>query len=160
MLRAGLSLRDAVDSYFDKWTERECAGDKLSVEDWAILEKVKGFLEKLKMTTKALESSYATLDNVLLAMDFVLAQFEEGKELHMSDPIMAPMYNSSWAKLDKYYCLTDESPAYVAAIVLHSSHKWLYVHDNWKKDWVDSAKAMVESLWDDYRPVVQPLPLS
>ncbi|KAM4064711.1 transposase-like protein [Hirsutella rhossiliensis] len=86
------------------------------------------------MTTKALESSFATLDNVLLAMDFVLAQFEAGKEAHIDDPIMAPMYNSGWAKMDKYYCLTDESPAYVAAIVLHPSHKWHYIHENWKKE--------------------------
>ncbi|KAM5359924.1 hypothetical protein BFJ63_vAg17946 [Fusarium oxysporum f. sp. narcissi] len=74
-------------------------------------------LGKLRMTTKALESSFATLDNVLLAMDFVLAQFEAGKEAAIDDPVMAPMYNSGWAKLDKYYRLTVESPAYVAAIV-------------------------------------------
>jgi hypothetical protein len=46
------------------------------------------------MTTKALESSFATLDNVLLAMDFVLAQFEADKEAATNDPVMAPMYNS------------------------------------------------------------------
>jgi hypothetical protein len=94
MLRAALNLRDAVDGYFNKWVEADCAGDELSSEDWIILEKIKSFLEKLKMTTKALESSFSTLDNVLLAMDFVLAQFEAGKEAHVDDPIMAPMYNS------------------------------------------------------------------
>ncbi|ODA77173.1 hypothetical protein RJ55_06800 [Drechmeria coniospora] len=110
-------------------------------------------LEKLKMTTKALESSFATLDNVLLAMDFMLAQFEAGKEAHVDDPIMAPMYNSGWAKLDKYYRLTDESPAYVAAIVLHPSHKWHYIHENWNKEWVDSSRKLIETLWDEYKPV-------
>jgi hypothetical protein len=34
-------------------------------------------------------------------MDFVLAQFEEGKEAHVDDLIMAPMYNSGWANI--YY---------------------------------------------------------
>ncbi|OWT42315.1 transposase-like protein [Pochonia chlamydosporia 170] len=124
MLRAALNLREAIDGYFNKWVEADCAGDRLSAEDWTILEKIESFLEKLKLTTKALESSFATLDHVLLAMDFVLAQFEAGKEAYTDDPIMAPMYNSGWAKLDKYYRLTDESPAYVAAIVLHPSHKW------------------------------------
>ncbi|KAM4057428.1 transposase-like protein [Hirsutella rhossiliensis] len=131
---------------FNKWVEGDCAGDELSPEEWVILEKIKSFLEKLKMTTKALESSFATLDNVLLAMDFVLAQFEAGKEAHIDDPIMAPMYNSGWAKMDKYYCLTDESPAYVAAIVLHPSHKWHYIHENWKKEWADSSKKLMETL--------------
>lgn len=38
--------------------EVDCAGDELSPEDWNILEKIKSFLEKLKMTAKALESSF------------------------------------------------------------------------------------------------------
>ncbi|KAF6518360.1 hypothetical protein HZS61_002438 [Fusarium oxysporum f. sp. conglutinans] len=159
MLRVALNLRDAIDGYFNKWMELDCAGDELSSEDWIILEKIKSFLEKLKMTTKALESSFATLDNVLLAMDFVLAQFEAGKEAYIDDPIMAPMYNSGWAKLDKYYRLTDESPAYVAAIVLHPSHKWHYIQENWKKEWAESSKKLMETLWNDYKPVESPLPL-
>ncbi len=134
MLRTALNLREAVDGYFNKWKEAEYAGDKLSIDDWAVLEKIKAFLEKLKMTTKALKSSFITLDHVLLAMDFILAQFEAGKAASRDDPMMSPMYNSGWAKLDKYYCLTDESPAYVAAIVLHPSHKWHYVQENWRKD--------------------------
>ncbi|KJZ69049.1 hypothetical protein HIM_11560 [Hirsutella minnesotensis 3608] len=160
MSGAALHLRGAVEGYFNKWVGADCAGDELSPEDWIVLEKIKSFLEKLKMTTKALESSFATLDNVLLAMDFVLAQFEAGKEAHIDDPIMAPMYNSGWAKMDKYYCLTDESPAYVAAIVLHPSHKWHYIHENWKKEWADSSKKLMETLWDDYKPVGPPSSLS
>ncbi|KAJ6785139.1 hypothetical protein PWT90_08159 [Aphanocladium album] len=66
MLRAGLHLRDAIENYFKKWGEANCAGDELSTEDWATAEKIMSFLEKLKMTTKALESSFATLDNVLM----------------------------------------------------------------------------------------------
>jgi len=158
MLQAALGLRHAIDGYFDKWVEADCVGDELSSEDWVILEKIKSFLEKLKMATKALESSFATLDNVLLAMDFILAQFEAGKEAHKDDLMMAPMYNSGWAKLDKYYRLTDESPAYVAAIVLHPSHKWHYIQENWKKEWVVSSKKLMEALWDEYRPVEPPLP--
>lgn len=160
MLRAALNLRDSIDGYFNKLMKADCTGDELSSEDWTILEKIKSFLEKLKMTPKALESSFATLDNVLLAMDFVLAQFEAGKEAYIDDLIMAPMYNSGWAKLDKYYRLTDESPAYVAAIVLHPSHKWHYIHEDWKKEWVDSSKKLIETLWDGYKPVEARLPLS
>ncbi|TVY62384.1 putative AC transposase [Fusarium oxysporum f. sp. cubense] len=129
------------------------------LEDWIILEKIKSFLEKLKMTTKALESSFATLDNVLLAMDFVLAQLEAGREAAIDDSVMAPMYNSGWAKLDKYYRLTEESPAYVTAIVLHPSHKWHYIQENWRKEWAESSKKLIETLWNEYKPVESPLPL-
>jgi len=158
MLQAALDLRGAIEGYFNKWVEADCIGDELTSEEWNILEKIKAFLEKLKMATKALESSFATLDNVLLAMDFILAQFEAGKEAHKDDLIMAPMYNSGWGKLDKYYRLTDESPAYVAAIVLHPSHKWHYVQENWKKEWVESSKKLMETLWDEYKPVEPPVP--
>ena len=53
--------------------EVDCARDKLSLKDWTILEKIKSFLKKLKMIIKALELSFATFGNVLLAMDFILA---------------------------------------------------------------------------------------
>jgi hypothetical protein len=122
-------------------------------------QKIKSFLEKLKMTTKALESSFATLDNVPLAMDFVLAQFEAGKEATIDDPVMALMYNSGWAKLDKYYRLAEESPAYVTAVVLHPSHKWHYIQENWEKEWVEPSKKLIETLWNEYKPVESPLPL-
>ena len=153
MLRAALNLREAIDGYFNKWMEADCAGDELSAEDWVVLEKIKTFLEKLKMTTKALESSFVTLGHVLLAMDFMLAQFEAGKAENSEDPMMGPMYNSGWAKLDKYYRLTDESPAYVAAIVLHPSHKWHYIEETWRRDWIHPAKKSVQTLWEEYRPV-------
>jgi hypothetical protein len=38
--------------------------------------------------------------------------------------------NNCWAKLDKYYKLMDDSPAYGAALVLHPGHKWKFLSDN------------------------------
>ena len=156
MLEVALCLRNAVDGYFSKWRDEECAKDELTARDWMVLEQIKSFLGKLKMTTKALESPFATLEDVLLAMDFVLTQFEAGKEEHADDPIMAPMYNSGWAKLEKYYRLTDESPAYVAAIVLHPSHKWHYIHENWREEWIESSRQLVATLWEEYKPIEPP----
>lgn len=89
MLRTALNLREAIDGYFNKWKEADCAGDELCADDWAVLERIKAFLEKLKMTTKALESSFVTLDHVLLAMDFMLGQFEAGKAANRDDPMMS-----------------------------------------------------------------------
>lgn len=109
--------------------EADCAGDRLS-EDWTILKKIKSFLEKLKKTTKALESSFTTLNNVLLAIEFILAQIKTGKEMHINDLMMALMYGSGWAKLEKYYCLTSKSPAYIATIMLYPLYKWHYIYEN------------------------------
>jgi hypothetical protein len=43
------------------------------------------------------------------------------------------LYNSlqlGWEKLDKYYRLTDDSSAYVAAIALHPRFKWRWIRRN------------------------------
>jgi hypothetical protein len=50
--------------------------DELSEEDWATLRNIYELLDQLAQTTLALESSVSTLDNVLLAMDFILELFE------------------------------------------------------------------------------------
>ncbi|KAH7073097.1 transposase-like protein [Paraphoma chrysanthemicola] len=120
LLQAALDLRHAFDGYIDKWVEADCVGEELSLEDWVILEKIKLILEKLSLATKTLQLLFAILDK----------KNEAGKD----DTMMALMYNSGWAKLDKYYCLTDESLSYVAAIVLHPSHIWHYIQENWKKE--------------------------
>jgi hypothetical protein len=40
----------------------------------------------------------------------------------------------------KYYRLTDESPAYTAAIVLHPGYKWQYIQDTWEPEWLPKAE--------------------
>jgi hypothetical protein len=42
--------------------------------------------------------------------------------------------------MNKYYELSDKTPAYVAAIVLHPGRKWKYIKKNWKVEWVSLAK--------------------
>jgi hypothetical protein len=53
---------------------------------------------------------------------------------------MAPLYQNGWEKMDKYYRLTDESPAYTAAIVLHPGYKWQYIQDTWEPEWLPKAE--------------------
>jgi hypothetical protein len=49
--------------------------------------------------------------------------FEYARDKYKSDPYMSPCCNAGWAKMDKYYSLTDNSPAYVAALVLSLQYK-------------------------------------
>jgi len=158
MLKVALLLQEAIEEYFDTWLEEEYSADRLTLEEWKTLEKVKTFLEKLKEATKALESRHSTLNDVLPCMDFILGKFEDGKAMHKSDAIMAPMFNSGWSKLDKYYQLTDESPAYIAALVLHPGMKWQYIQKKWKRSWHANAKRLVAELWEQYKPVDTPIP--
>jgi hypothetical protein len=68
--------------------------------------------------TVATEGRTATIDRVLPTIDFLLEQFESAKETYANDPFIGPCCNSGWAKLDKYYSLTERSPVYITALVL------------------------------------------
>jgi hypothetical protein len=55
----------------------------------------------------ATEGRQATLERVLLSMEFLLDQLENGKKQYKQDPILSPFFNSAWKVMDKYYGLTE-----------------------------------------------------
>lgn len=73
------------------------------------------------------------------------------------------MVNSGWAKLDKYYTKTEETPVYIAAVVLDPTQKWAYFEEHWDihPDWQADWRVKVEAFWTQfYRPVdVVPTPV-
>ena len=71
----------------------------------------------------ATQSSSATIENCLPAMDYLLGLFEEAKVRYRDDPFMASRVNFSMVEADKYYAKTNNSAAYVAALVLDSCMK-------------------------------------
>lgn len=147
-------IYEALNAYVQRHKSEGVGEDELSEDNWMILRIIHDVLDQVAQTTLALESSVSTLDNVLPAMDFILEQFEHHKELHKHDKTMASMFNSGWSKLEKYYNMTDESPAYVAAIVLDPNSKWTYIENNWRKTRQNKSKKMMEKLWKEYKPVV------
>jgi hAT family C-terminal dimerisation region len=100
----------------------------------------------------ATQSSSATLENYLPAMDYLLGVFEQAKVQYKDDPFMASRVNSAWSKLDKYYTKTNNSAAYIAALVLDPCLKWEYITSAWQPEWIPDAKALVTKLWKKYRP--------
>ena len=142
---------EAIRKYVQRHITEDLAKDELTDADWSVLRDIHEFLDRLLQTTLALESHNSTLDKVLPAMDFVLEQFEVFKEKHKYHPMLGPMFDSGWAKMDKYYTLTDESPAYLAAIILNPNFKWQYIQSNWKLDWLPRARTMMEEFWQSYK---------
>lgn len=64
---------------------------------------------------------------------------------------------ASWEKFDKYYSMTDNSPLYAAALVLHPNCRTKYIESNWRPKWQKSALAKVRKLWiTHYRNRVPP----
>jgi hypothetical protein len=84
-------------------------------------------------------------------MDFLLETLETGKtEAEVTDDtFLALCCNAGWAKLNKYYTLTERSAAFIAAIVMCPQFKWQYVSDmQWPEDWIETARIAVQKMWE------------
>jgi hypothetical protein len=60
----------------------------------------------------------------------------------------------SWLVFDKYYTLTDQTPIYAAALLLHPNLRIRYIQRTWKKQWQQDALKSVRRLWELYRDKV------
>ncbi len=158
MLATALNLQDAIDKFCKRFTEKEMEQDILNANDWLVIRDIKFFLEKIKESTKAMESPDSGLELTLPNMEYILNLFETNKTLNANHPVMGPMLNSGWLKFEKYYKLTDESPAYAAAVLLNPRFKWHWLEKHWQANWLKKAKAGVKKLWEDeYKPADIPL---
>jgi hypothetical protein len=122
-------LRLAVDLYCHQ-AGREMQADSLSSEDWVVLTNIHHFLRLFHQVTLETEGHAATRERVLSTIEFLLEQLEISKLQYSSDAYIRPCINSAWAKLDKYYSLTERSSAYIATMVLISFQKWTWIEDN------------------------------
>lgn len=151
-------IKPAIDLYCFQVGE-ELGADLLSRTDWNNLRDICAFLEDFHEVTKATEGQAATLERLLPSMDYLLKKLEAGKIEYAADSFMIQGTNSSWAKLDKYYGLTERSPVYTTAMVLIPSQKWTYFEDNWPANWVVEAKKHVREFWEgQYRSTEVVLP--
>jgi hypothetical protein len=89
-----------------------------------------------------------SISDVLPTMDYLLHHIEAAKKA-TTLPHLATMMETAWAKLADYYELTEDSPVYSAATVLHPSLKWAYMEKTWedRNEWIEKAKARVGELW-------------
>jgi len=71
-------------------------------------------------------------------------------EHHLSTNIRA-----GWQKLENYYSKLDDSPVYVAAIVLRPHMKWRWLEKSWlaHPEWIDPAKIKFTKLTQRYQHV-------
>jgi hypothetical protein len=145
MISTATKLKTAINLFCHQYQENN--DDLLSEKDWQDLQKLQDFLLFFYDATLATEGYNATIDRVLPTMDFLLEQFEAAKCTYADDPFMSPCCNSGWAKLDKYYSLTERSPVYIAALVLSPQWKWDYIDNNWPKEWRAACRTQMLDFW-------------
>ena len=54
-----------------------------------------------------------------------------------------------WFIIDKYYSKSDETPVYVAALLLDPRKRDAYLKQNWRRDWYESAIEAGNSVWEE-----------
>ena len=91
-------------------------------------------------------------------MDFLIHHLEDWKERQKDKPMMMSRLLTCWYKLDEYYTLTDQSPIYAAAVLLHPVLRKAYLDDNWKgkTKWIKAAVDAARLLWQrEYKTTQQ-----
>lgn len=164
MIERALQVRNAVDLF--TLHDQQANGpaglvdDRLTADDWQQLEEFRAFLQPFKDMTERLEGnahngSHGALWEVLPSMDFMLGLLESHaiRLAQVPESYFKTGVDLGWAKLRKYYTLTDLSPVYRAAILLHPIHKWEYFEEKWAKHprWIKDAKSVIRELWQVYK---------
>ena len=165
----GISPRESKS--FEKPTTEEATleRDRLTEDDWQVLQDVHKVLKPFKKITNRMEG-YAgrgekgALHEVLGSVDYVLTHMERKKseydQANLSEESCTPTSkalatstNNSWVKLNQCYSLLDQSPAYYASIVTNPRLKWRTFDKIWasRKEWLIIAKDSVAALWNDYK---------
>jgi len=136
--------------------------DTLSEEDWAILAQYAKLLEPCWEATMDLQGrpgdgKTCGLFNVMPDLECIVEHLTEAYNSYKDAP--AATTEGQWHfrnqiklaldKAEEYYAKLDDSPAYLAATVLHPSYTWRFIEQRWarKKSWVSSGKKSVKSLY-------------
>lgn len=149
LLDAALNLQEHVEWYQRKHYE-DLRDDYLTPNEWAILGETRTFLQPFWKITQLTEGRYATLDRTLFTMDVLHKHYTQAFQKHYDNHSLRSCIAASWVVFDKYYQLTDESPAYGAAMMLHPSRRMAHVNKNWPKSWHKPVLDSVAKYWEDY----------
>lgn len=127
MINVTLQNESAIDSY-SKARFEDLKRDFLSPEDWELLRLIQTFLVPFYRATKATEGDQATVDRVIFNMDILVRHYKESLVTFKSHRLLCQQAEKSWTVFDKYYLKTDDSPYYVAVILLHPNRKIDYLN--------------------------------
>ena len=159
MIERALQLRDALQLYQDHYTsddtDRLDKDDCLTTEDWHELSELKQLLRPLKdasnrCQTTPVDGHNGALWQTLSTTEWLLSKFEELKRQPFSEYFLICI-NLGWKKLNKYYELSDSSPAYSLAVFLHPSHKMAWFEKHWsdRQDWISAVNETVNLAWSE-----------
>jgi hypothetical protein len=160
LLDVALGVQEHVEWYQKKHYDT-LQEDYLTPEDWRILEDTRSFLQPFWKITQLTEGRYATLDQTLFTMDVLHRHYTQAFDKYKANHTLRSCIAASWAVFDKYYQLTDESPAYGAAMILHPSRRMAHIRKNWPRSWHKPVLDTVKTYWEEHYqglPVASEMP--
>jgi hypothetical protein len=164
MLERAFKLKDAIELYqqaFRGDTDEPLEDDVLKPDDWLELRELLDLLLPLRVVSMTLQSDGKDCNNgslwqSLTAIDYLMTKLEglKAKHTYLPNSHFKASINLGWKKLDKYYALSDDSPAYRAAIVINPSKKMAWFEKKWideHPEWITAAKEAVNALYNEYK---------
>ena len=126
--------------------------DALSHANWQELKDIHEFLHPFFRVSKC-QGRESTLDEVLSHMDYLIHHYHQAKQKYRRNPHFTSRLLASWYKFDKYYKLTDDTPVYAAAILLHPALRRAYLDRQWEKQasYIEPAIDSVREMWKKFK---------
>jgi hypothetical protein len=136
--------------------------DRLTNENWLILEETNSILEPFYLQTLRLQSKredgiHGSAWEAYLSCEFLLKHILEKRHQYAIAPGVPESENrryirtsieNCWGKLDDYYKLLDDLPIYIGALILHPGCKLVFIEKIWagKRIWLENARKSVKRL--------------
>ncbi|KID81254.1 transposase-like protein [Metarhizium guizhouense ARSEF 977] len=141
-------LEGHVDA-FVKAHRKEIGKYALTPDDWDTIREINTFLKPFEKVTSRTQGDLDCIEKTLATMDILVKHFEKQKNKHSNNIEFQNAILMAWHAFDKYYLLTDEVPAYAAALLLHPSRRKRYIDVNWNKAWVTAVLPKLQRLWEE-----------
>lgn len=148
LLDTALNKEEHIKWYQDKYYDA-LVDDYLTPQDWQTLGDTRNFLQPFWKIALLTEGYRSTLDRTLFTMDVLHKHYHQAFNKYKTNQQLLGPVLTSWHVFDKYYQLSDESPAYSAALTLHPSRRKAHIEKNWPKAWHKKIFTGVKKLWED-----------
>ncbi|PMB63341.1 hypothetical protein BM221_010812 [Beauveria bassiana] len=126
MSRVACELEGHVDS-FVKRHRKEIGKHALTPSEWDTVREINIFLKPFDKVTSRTQGDLDSIEKTLSTMDILVKHFEKQRSKHANNAGFENAILMAWHAFDKYYLLTDEVPAYAAALLLHTSRRKRYI---------------------------------
>jgi hypothetical protein len=154
MSEVACALEGHVDA-FVKNHRKEIGKFALTPDDWDTLREINIFLKPFEKVTSRTQGDLDSIEKTLATMDILVKHFEKQQRKYANKTGFKNAILMAWHAFDKYYSLTDQVPAYAAALLLHPSRRKRYIDANWNESWVSTVLPQLQSLWEEKYATVE-----